>query len=114
MRPTSRARRATSVRDDPAQQRAPGDAGHDSSIYGAVAGIEKLKTARELAIDLATLSSHALAARVAAMHSFWQRLNAIFFYTLSVLGFLAFAAAGTTYWHAADPKISVSLKKLML
>ena len=83
-------------------------------IYGAVAGIEKLKTARELAIDLATLSSHALAARVAAMHSFWQRLNAIFFYTLSVLGFLAFAAAGTTYWHAADPKISVSLKKLML
>ena len=40
--------------------------------------------------------------------------HAIFFYTLSVLGFLAFAAAGTTYWHAADPKISVSLKKLML
>ncbi len=48
------------------------------------------------------------------MHSFWQRLNAIFFYTLSVLGFLAFAAAGTTYWHSAVPKVSVSLKKIML
>ena len=33
-------------------------------------------------------------AAAAAMHSFWQRLNAIFFYTLSVLGFLAFLAAG--------------------
>ena len=48
------------------------------------------------------------------MHSFWQRLNAIFFYTLSVLGFLAFAAAGTTFWHTDDPKVSVSLKKIML
>ena len=48
------------------------------------------------------------------MHSFWQRLNAIFFYTLSVLGFLAFAAAGTTYWHSAEPKVSVSLKKILL
>lgn len=48
------------------------------------------------------------------MHSFWQRLNAIFFYTLSVLGFLAFAAAGSTYWHGAEPRVSVSLKKLML
>jgi len=48
------------------------------------------------------------------MHSFWQRLNAIFFYALSVLGFLAFAAAGTTYWHAADPRVSISLKKIML
>ena len=33
------------------------------------------------------------------MHTFWQRLNAIFFYALSVLGFLAFIAAGTTYFH---------------
>ena len=41
------------------------------------------------------------------MHSFWQRLNAIFFYTLSVLGFLSFAAAGTTYGHAADPRASL-------
>ena len=48
------------------------------------------------------------------MHSFWQRLNAIFFYTLYVLGFLAFAAAGTTYWHSAEPHVSVSLKKIML
>lgn len=48
------------------------------------------------------------------MHSFWQRLNAIFFYSLSVLGFLAFMAAGTTYWHGADPRVSVSLKKIML
>jgi len=48
------------------------------------------------------------------MHSFWQRLNAIFFYTLSVLGFLAFAAAGTTYWHTAEPRVSLSLKKVML
>ena len=48
------------------------------------------------------------------MHSFWQRLNSVFFYALSVLGFLAFAAAGTTYWHQADPRISLSLKKIML
>lgn len=48
------------------------------------------------------------------MHSFWQRLNAIFFFALSVLGFLAFAAAGTTYWHTAQPRVSVSLKKIML
>ena len=48
------------------------------------------------------------------MHSFWQRLNAIFFYTLSCLGFLAFIAAGTTYWHQPDPRISLSLKKIML
>ena len=48
------------------------------------------------------------------MHSFWQRLNAIFFYTLSVLGFLAFMAAGTTHWHVAEPRVSISLKKIML
>lgn len=48
------------------------------------------------------------------MHSFWQRLNAIFFFTLSVLGFLAFAAAGTTYWHTSDPKINLSLNKILL
>ena len=48
------------------------------------------------------------------MHSFWQRLNAIFFYTLSVLGFLAFMAAGTTHWHTAEPAVTVSLKKIML
>ena len=48
------------------------------------------------------------------MHSFWQRLNAIFFYTLSVLGFLAFAAAGSTYWHQNDVRVSLSLKKIML
>jgi hypothetical protein len=48
------------------------------------------------------------------MHSFWQRLNAVFFYALSVLGFLAFAAAGTTYWHKPTPSVSISLKKIML
>ena len=48
------------------------------------------------------------------MHSFWQRLNAIFFYTLSVLGFLSFAAAGTTFWHRAEPRVSVSLNKILL
>ena len=48
------------------------------------------------------------------MHSFWQRLNALFFYTLSYLGFLAFAAAGTTYLHQPDPRINLSLKKIML
>ena len=48
------------------------------------------------------------------MHSFWQRLNAIFFYALSVLGFLAFTAAGSTYFHEADPRISLSVKKIML
>ena len=50
----------------------------------------------------------------ADMHSFWQRLNAIFFYTLSVLGFLSFMAAGTTYWHRADPKIDLKLEKILL
>jgi signal peptidase complex subunit 3 len=48
------------------------------------------------------------------MHSFWQRLNAIFFYCLSLLGFLSFCAAGTTYWHVAEPQITLSLKKLSL
>jgi len=48
------------------------------------------------------------------MHSFWQRLNAVFFYSLSMLGFLAFMAAGATYWHTAEPKINVSLKKIIL
>ena len=48
------------------------------------------------------------------MHSFWQRLNAIFFYTLSVLGFLSFMAAGTTYWHVATPEITLSLEKILL
>ena len=33
------------------------------------------------------------------MHSFWQRLNALFFYTLSVLGFLAFMGAGARHVH---------------
>ena len=53
-------------------------------------------------------------AAAAAMHSFWQRLNAIFFYTLSVLGFLAFLAAGTTYWHTSDPKIELRLERIAL
>lgn len=48
------------------------------------------------------------------MHSFWQRLNALFFYTLSVLGFLSFMAAGTTYWHKADPKIDLKVEKILL
>jgi signal peptidase complex subunit 3 len=48
------------------------------------------------------------------MHTFWQRLNAIFFYALSVLGFLAFIAAGTTYFHKPEPRINLSLKKIML
>ena len=43
-----------------------------------------------------------------------QRLNAIFFYTLSVLGFLAFLAAGTTYWHTSDPKIELRLERIAL
>ena len=49
-----------------------------------------------------------------AMHSFWQRLNALFFYALSVLGFLSFMAAGTTYWHKSDPKIELNLAKISL
>ena len=48
------------------------------------------------------------------MHSFWQRLNALFFYALSVLGFLSFMAAGTTYWHKSDPKIELNLAKISL
>lgn len=48
------------------------------------------------------------------MHNFWQRLNALFFYALSVLGFLSFAAAGTTYFHQDSPNVSISLKKILL
>ena len=48
------------------------------------------------------------------MHSFWQRLNAIFFYALSVLGFLSFMAAGSTYWHEDSPKIDLQLNNFML
>jgi len=48
------------------------------------------------------------------MHSFWQRLNALFFYTLSVLGFLSFLAAGTTYWHSDDPKVELRLERILL
>lgn len=48
------------------------------------------------------------------MHSFWQRLNALFFYALSVLGFLSFMGAGTTYWHVSNPKIELTLERIML
>ena len=48
------------------------------------------------------------------MHSFWQRLNAIFFFTLSCLGFLSFLGAGMTYWHVSDPRIELSLEKIVL
>ena len=48
------------------------------------------------------------------MHSFWQRLNAIFFYALSVLGFLSFAAAGTSYWHHSSPVVDLRLEKILL
>ena len=48
------------------------------------------------------------------MHSFWQRLNALFFYALSVLGFLSFMGAGTTYWHASDPTIELTLERILL
>jgi hypothetical protein len=45
------------------------------------------------------------------MHSFWQRLNAIFFFALSVLGFLSFLGAGMTYWHVSTPR---TLEKIVL
>lgn len=48
------------------------------------------------------------------MHSFWQRLNAIFFYALSVLGFLSFMAAGTSYWHQAKPQVNIGVEKILL
>ena len=48
------------------------------------------------------------------MHSFWQRLNAIFFFTLSVLGFLSFLGAGTTYWHVAHPTIDLTVQRVVL
>ena len=48
------------------------------------------------------------------MHSFWQRLNALFFYALSVLGFLSFMGAGTTYWHVSNPKIELTLERILL
>ena len=48
------------------------------------------------------------------MHSFWQRLNTIFFFSLSTLGFFAFLAAGTTVYH--EPRIapSIDVKKIIL
>ena len=48
------------------------------------------------------------------MHSFWQRLNALFFFALSVLGFLSFLAAGATYWHVATPDVHLKLEKILL
>ena len=48
------------------------------------------------------------------MHSFWQRLNALFFYSLSVLGFLSFLAAGTTYWHIDNPQVELRLERILL
>ena len=48
------------------------------------------------------------------MHSFWQRLNAIFFFALSVLGFLSFLGAGMTYWHVSTPRIELTLEKILL
>ena len=54
------------------------------------------------------------AVRSAAMHSFWQRLNAIFFFALSVLGFLSFLGAGMTYWHVSTPRIELTLEKIVL
>lgn len=46
--------------------------------------------------------------------SFWQRLNALFFYTLSVLGFLAFMAAVSTHFHRAEPKVELKLERILL
>lgn len=46
--------------------------------------------------------------------SFWQRLNALFFYTLSVLGFLAFMAAASTYFHKPEPVIELKLERILL
>ena len=48
------------------------------------------------------------------MFSFWQRLNAIFFFALSVLGFLSFLGAGMTYWHVSSPRIELTLEKILL
>ena len=48
------------------------------------------------------------------MHSFWQRLNAIFFFALSVLGFLSFLGAGTTYWHVPHPRIDLKVDRVVL
>ena len=48
------------------------------------------------------------------MHSYWQRLNALFFFALSVLGFLSFMAAGTTYWHSASPVVDLKLERILL
>ena len=48
------------------------------------------------------------------MHSFWQRLNAIFFFALSGLGFLSFIGAGMTYWHVSTPRIELTLEKIVM
>ena len=48
------------------------------------------------------------------MFSFWQRLNAIFFFALSALGFLSFLGAGMAYWHVSSPRIELTLEKVLL
>jgi hypothetical protein len=55
-----------------------------------------------------------LIASAVPARSFWQRLNALFFYTLSVLGFLAFMAAVPTHFHQAEPKIELRLERILL
>merc|ERR1712194_647217 len=35
-------------------------------------------------------------------------------FTLSVLGFLAFLGAGTTYWHVSNPAIDLKLERVVL
>jgi signal peptidase complex subunit 3 len=48
------------------------------------------------------------------MHSFWQRLNAIFFFTLSMLGFLAFLSAMVSYGHTPTPQVEMRLERILL
>jgi hypothetical protein len=46
------------------------------------------------------------------MHSFWSRLNAVIFFGLYVLGFLASLCAFSTYNHFPDPTAQLKVNTL--
>ena len=81
---------------------------------GALVPYRPRSLSRPLAVVCRVPPTSWRAVRSAAMHSFWQRLNAIFFFALSVLGFLSFLGAGMTYWHVSTPRIELTLEKIVL
>ena len=48
------------------------------------------------------------------MHTYFQRLNHVFFFSLSCLGAFAFLAAATTIGHHPQPVVKLDVPKVML